>query len=340
MKLPQRFSYRRSLAPSIGVFTYVDKQLNEKALPIKTIKILGQKEGVTEGFDTSLVPKSSATAKKLGEGNPHTVEYCHVPYDASRVLCKFSLTISANSLDPEVCSDPEVREIMAGFVKAYEMVNGYSYLAERYLKQIFSGAWLWRNQHSVSTAIRVKTHTGRHVIADNVQFYYTQKNWPLELKGWAELVKEFAKALTIPESFLLCEVEAEIIPVTCQEIYPSQAFSERKDTNTASRVFQKTIVDGIDSPILGAYKIGAAIAQIDDWLDSTTEPLRVSQYGVDKKIGTALRTPDKGLDFFSIITQVEELTNQLTVEKQQNNKAHFLAANLIKGGLFQKGAVK
>ncbi|WP_233008023.1 type I-F CRISPR-associated protein Csy3 [Rheinheimera faecalis] len=338
MKLPQRFSYRRSLSPSIGVFTYADKQSVEKPLSFKSVKIVGQKEGVTEGFDNSMMPKASATAKKLGEGNLHTVEYCHVPYDAKRMFCRFSLTVNANSISPEVCNDPSVLEAMSGFVKAYSDVNGYTYLAERYLKQIISGTWLWRNQYSLSTAIRIRTNTGHNVTAENVHAHGMRKDWQHQLVGWTKLVEDFSNALTDHSKFLLCEIEAELIPVTCQEIYPSQAFNERGNSEAASRVFQRTQVDGVDSPILGAYKIGAAIAQIDDWFDDAIEPLRVGQYGVDKKSGTALRSPENGLDFFSTITQVEQLTDEIKAKNQPNNRAHFLAANLIKGGLFQKGA--
>lgn len=337
MKLPQRFSYRRSLSPSIGVFTYVNKQGEERPLPFKTVKVLGQKEGVAEGFDNKMIPKASATAKKLGEGNPHTIEYCHVPYDANLVFCRFSLTVNANSIAPEVCNDTEVIEAMSEFVKSYIAVKGYNYLAERYLIQIISGAWLWRNQYSLGTTIRIRTHKGRNLVAENVQPHSGQKGWQQSLAGWADLVDEFSEALINPGKFLLCEVEAEIIPITCQEIYPSQAFSDRDSADIAGRVFQKTMVDGAESPILGAYKIGAAIAQIDDWLDDAVEPLRVGQYGVDKKISAALRTPENGLDFFSTLTQVEQLTDEIKAKKQPSNRAHFLAANLIKGGLFQKG---
>lgn len=340
MKLPQRFSYRRSLSPSVGVFTYLSKQGGEKPLSVKTVKILGQKEGVTEGFDNAMIPKATATAKKLGEGNPHAIEYCHVPYDATKLFCRFSLTVNANSMVPEVCSDLGVRESMSEFVQAYKAAEGFRYLAERYLSQIFSGVWLWRNQYSLSTTIRVRTHTGRHLVAENVQAHIGQKDWQQTLAGWAELVEEFSEALTNPSKFLLCEVEAEIVPVTCQEVYPSQAFSERESADAVGRIFQKTMADGIETPILGAYKIGAAIAQIDDWFDDAIEPLRVGHYGVDKKSGTAFRTPEQGRDFFSIIGQVEQLVDEIRKTQQPNNNAHFLAANLIKGGLFQKGAAR
>ncbi len=340
MKLPQRFSYRRSLSPSMGVFIYLRTDGLEKPLPFKTVKILGQKEGVTEGFDNAMVPKATATAKKLGEGNPHTIEYCHVPYDAKRLFCRFSLTVNANSVVPEVCSDVGVRESMSAFVQAYKAAGGFRYLAERYLSQIFSGVWLWRNQYSLSTTIRVRAHTGRVLVAENVQAQIGQKGWQQKLAGWAELVEEFSEALTNPNKFLLCEIEAEIVPITCQEIYPSQAFSGRESTEGVGRIFQKTIADGIETPILGGHKIGAAIAQIDDWFDDAVDPLRVGQYGVDKKTGTACRTPDRGRDFFSIISRVEQLVEEIKKTQQPNNNAHFLAANLIKGGLFQKGAAR
>lgn len=340
MKIPNKLSYRRSLSPGHGVFTYLNAKGERAPLPYQEVKIVGQKESAAEAFDKKMAVKKPDSWKVLAESNPQTIEYCHVPYDAQRLLCNFSLTVSANTLKPESCNDENVISAVKAFLSAYAASDGFSYLSKRYLRQILSGNWLWRNQENVNTKITLRTNTGREVIAENVQQLRFETCWETELPGWSELVNDFAKALQNPMSYLICEIEAEIIPATCQEVYPSQAFLDGDDKQKANRVFQKTLIDSSLTPVIGCYKIGAGISIIDDWFKDAAYPVRVSRYGADKSTTVAFRTPELGNDFFSLFINLEEITESLNKDKQRINEAHFICANLIKGGLFQLGEKK
>ena len=120
MKLPNRLTYTRSISPSIGVFLSVDTVGNITPLNIKTVKVLGQKSSASEAFDKKAAIKGSTTHAKLAEGNPHTVEYCHVPFECNTLLCKFSLRVNANSIQPSNCNDNEVYESLRLLSEAYE----------------------------------------------------------------------------------------------------------------------------------------------------------------------------------------------------------------------------
>ncbi|KRS22674.1 hypothetical protein AAY72_02165 [Alishewanella sp. WH16-1] len=340
MKIPNKLSYRRSLSPGNGVFTYLNSKGERVPLPYQEIKIVGQKESAAEAYDKKMVVKKSDSWKVLAESNPQTIEYCHVPYDAQRLLCNFSLTVSANILRPESCNDENVVNTIKAFLSAYAASEGFTYLSKRYLRQILSGSWLWRNQENLNTKITVRTNTGREVIAENVQQLRFEGLWETELPGWSELVNDFANALQNPMSYLICEIEAEIIPATCQEVYPSQAFKEKRGEQHASRTFQKTSVDGQLTPVIGCYKIGAGISIIDDWYKDAVYPVRVGRFGVDKATIMAYRTPAGGNDFYSLFTNVEAITESLNLDKERIYDAHFICANLIKGGLFQLGDKK
>ncbi|MDP5133189.1 MAG: type I-F CRISPR-associated protein Csy3 [Paraglaciecola sp.] len=340
MKIPSRLSYRRSLSPSHGVFTFLNAQEEKIPLPYQEIKIVGQKESAAEAFDKNMDIRKISSWKTLAEGNPQFIEYCHVPYDAKRLLCNFSLTVSANTLKAELCNDDDVAKTIKEFLTVYKKRNGFVYLSERYLRQILSGAWLWRNQDNLSTQITIKTNTNRKVVAKNVHQLRFEQGWEAKLPDWSELVSDFAKALVDPMSYLICEIEAEIIPATCQEVYPSQAFTEKNDNRESSRIFQKTRINGQLSPVIGCYKIGAGISIIDDWFKDAVHPIRVGRYGVEKSTSSSLRTPDTGTDFFTLLTKIESITEALYKDKQLSNEANFIAANLIKGGLFQPGDKK
>ena len=175
------------------------------------------------------------------------------------------------------------------------------------------------------------------VIFENIAVNKYEESYPENVSGYNELVDQFTQALCDPKFCLFAEVEAKITPSFMQEIYPSQAFTE-KDSDIG-RVYQDTIIDGKRTAILGAYKIGAALALIDDWYPDCDETIRVGVFGVIKDSNTSVRHPESKLDLYSLLMDIENITSELADKKniKSRNKAHFVAANLIKGGLFQLG---
>jgi CRISPR-associated protein Csy3 len=319
------------------VFLSVDAEQNITPLTIQTIKVLGQKSSASEAFDKQAVIKENTTNAKLAEGNPHTVEFCHAPYECKTVVCKFSIRVNANSIKPYNCNDSTASELLGLFSESYKKHNGYNYLAERYLANILNGKWLWRNSDALNIDIKLSTQKNLEVVAENISINKFDDSFPKNLAGYDELVEQFTQALCDPKSCLFIEIEAKITPSFMQEIHPSQAFTEQD--SDLGRVYQDTKINGTRAAVLGSYKIGAALALIDDWYPDSDESIRVGAFGVIKNSNTSVRHPDTKLDLYSLLMDIENITSALANEKdiQTSNKAHFLAANLIKGGLFQLG---
>ncbi|KMT66749.1 type I-F CRISPR-associated protein Csy3 [Catenovulum maritimum] len=336
MRLPNKLAYTRSLSPSIAIFLAVDAEGNKTPLSISTVKLIGQKSSASEAFNKDTSIKPTANVAKLVEGNPHTVEYCNVPYDCETLLCKFSLRINANSITPSNCNDDDVAKALKQFSIQYENAGGYRYLAKRYIENLLNGAWLWRNIDAPSIDIKITSHIGVSVIVENVNLHKFDDNFPNNIDGYEELLTITSEALINPQKCIFLEVEAKIKPSLLQEIHPSQAFTDKG--NPIGRVYQDTVIGGNRTPILGSYKIGAALAMIDDWYLNAENRIRVGAFGVIKERNTSVRHPETGSDIYTILMRTEKITQQLGKENLETQyDAHFLAANLVKGGLFQLG---
>ncbi len=342
MRLPNRLSYQRSISPGIAVFYSVDEQGNQKPLEINTVKILGQKGGPSEAFANDMSLKKGVDNKKLSEGNPHTIDYCYAPADAKHTLCKFSLSVDASSIEPRACNDDGVRSLLTDFAAEYRKLGGYRYLAERYLNNVLSGNWLWRNQKTLDTTIKIQSSGGLQCSIKGVNRKRFEPNWIDEITEFDGLVNEFENALVDPRKYLFLEVTAELSLPLASEIYPSQAFVEQANKLDRSRTYQDTMVEGKRTAIIGAYKIGAAIATIDDWFDGADIPVRVGSFAVDKDRATVYRHPESKKDFYTLLSGLEQLNSRLKSKKKMKsselNDAHFIAANLVKGGLFSLGS--
>lgn len=344
MELCTHLSYSRSLSPGKAVFFYKTAESDFVPLRIEVAKISGQKCGYTEGFDANLKPKN-IERYELAYSNPQTIEACYVPPNVDELYCRFSLRVEANSMQPYVCSNPEVLSVMTRLAQVYQRLGGYSELARRYSANMLMGTWLWRNQYTQGTAIKIKTSLGSTFDIPDARRLGWSDGWPeSEQKQLDQLASEMAKALSQPDIFWFADVTAALKTGFCQEIYPSQKFTERTDDhNTVSRQLATAeCCNGQLAACINPQKIGAALQKIDDWWANDADlPLRVHEYGANHEALTALRHPATGQDFYHLLTKAEQFVTVLESSEwggvELPGDVHYLMAVLVKGGLFQKG---
>ena len=342
MNLGKQLTFSRSINPSICVFYWRDAKGELFPLEISTTKLVGQKEGHAESYSNKGEVKAAATPVALSMGNPHTIEYCNAPALAELIECKFSVRVEPNFMSPHRVDDIAVKETLEGFANAYSSKAGLKYLAKRYVMNICNGSWLWRNQNTLSTTIHISTSNGLRFTVDNVHKRRFTGHWDDMNKAIAALITEVSEALYDPQKYCFIEVNAELKTAFAQEIYPSQAFVDKTDKDKAGKIYQSTSVNDKRTAIIGNFKIGAALQLIDDWYPNADKALRVGSFGADKDIASVHRHPSTGVDFYSLLRDLESLTEEVeainaTGEDLPSN-AHFVAACMIKGGLFQQGA--
>lgn len=351
MEICNILKYDRSLYPGKAIFFYKTEDCEFVPLEVGIARIRGPKAGFTEGFNPQFTPKNIAP-QDLTHCNPLTVEECYVPPNIDYLYCRFSLRVQANSLKPSGCSSPEVFSLLQEFANAFKACDGYKELANRYCKNILLGTWLWRNQNTGNTQIKIKTSVGNCYQINNTRQLAWESRWPIEeQKVLDELSNEMNQALTDSSVYWCADITAKIEMDFCQEVFPSQILTTKpknSDATTnldASKQFAKVkCVDGRYAVSFNSVKIGAALQSIDDWWqESTDKRLRVHEYGADKELGVTRRSPDSPQNFYSLILNTEQYCAEL---KEGTNKAeiainpniYYLFAVLIKGGMFQKKA--
>lgn len=348
MKLPTSLAYERSIDPSDVCFFVVWPDDKKTPLTYTSRIQVGQIESASLAYDTSCQPKKSATAEVLAHGNMHQVDFCHVPYGASHIECCFSVSFSSELRKPYKCNSSSVKQTLVKLVELYEKKIGWTELATRYLINICDGTWLWKNTRKAycwNIELTPWPWNGKKVKFDDIRNNYMSRKDLENHKDWLAITEMIETAFSSPNGLTILEVRATVHLPTNAIVRPSQAFTEKKSGSKNkskyqnSRVFQHTVIDGERSPILGAFKTGAAIATIDDWYPGATEPIRVGRFGVHSEDVTCYRHPSTGKDFFSILQRAEHYIGVLSankaLDKETINDMHFLVANLIKGGMFQ-----
>ncbi|MFA0256017.1 type I-F CRISPR-associated protein Csy3 [Vibrio breoganii] len=344
MELPTNLAFERSINPSDVCFFVVWPDGQRTPLTYTSRKVLGQMETASLAYDPSGQIKESATPETLAQGNPHQVDFCHVPSGAIHIECEFSVSFSSELRKPYKCNSREVKQTLIQLIELYESTVGWDELVTRYLINICNGTWLWKNTrraYSWTIALTPWPWDGATVKFEDIRTNYITRDDFEKHRDWSAISQMTQKAFSHPSGLAIFEVTATLNLPTNGEIRPSQAFTEKESASKTknSRVFQSTTINGKRSPILGAYKTGAAIAMIDDWYPDAVEPLRIGRFGAHKEDVTCYRHPSTRKDFFSILKQadsyVETLRTSDNLDQGVLNDLHFLVANIIKGGMFQ-----
>lgn len=344
MELGRHLNYMRSLSPGKAVFFYQTEGDDFVPLPVEVNKINGQKGNFSEGYDARFRAKKTET-KELAYGNPQTIEACYVPPMVEELLCRFSLRVEASSLAPNGCDCPRANRWLIKLAEGYKQAGGFQELARRYAKNILMGSWLWRNQQTLGTEIEVITSSGnRYSIEDARQLSWQSKWSGSDAKTLASLSFEMAEALSDPTHYWFATITAKMKVAFCQEIHPSQEFTENREPGIPSKQLAKVKCrDGGLAASFHAEKIGAALQTIDDWWDDDADmPLRVHEYGANKQSIVALRHPVTGRDFYQHLRCTAYFIRQLRRCQLGDgtdvpSEIHYMMSVLIKGGLFQQG---
>ncbi|TMO85503.1 type I-F CRISPR-associated protein Csy3 [Pseudoalteromonas ruthenica] len=339
MRLPRHLSYTRSLSPGKAVFFYQTPESDFEPLQIEQNKLIGQKSGFTDAYQKLGEPKSLAP-QDLAFGNPQTIDVCYVPPTVNEIFCRFSLRVEANSVEPYVCDDRKVSYWLKRFVETYKEHGGFKELASRYAKNILMGNWLWRNKQSPGFDVEVLTEHSEPIVIEGAQRLKWNGVWGNDEAALATLTEAIENGLANPQAYCYLDITSRIKTAFCQEIHPSQKFVDNVEQGMSSKQLAYTQVDGKQVASLNAQKVGAAIQTIDDWYTEDLKRLRIHEYGADKQVLVAHRTPKNGLDFYSLLPKVAVYIRHMErdglEDDEESKHIHYLASILLKGGLFQR----
>lgn len=337
MELCNQLNYVRSLSAGKAYFYHLSNDGEMCPLEIDRTRLRAPKSGYAEAYKGDKFAEKNVAPQDLAYANPQYIEECYVKPGVDDIYCAFSLRIRANSLNPDVCSDDEVRHKLSSLAKTYKELNGYSELAHRYAKNILLGTWIWRNRECRKLTIEVKTSDSETVIIENAARLSWYGHWDeASTECLEKLTAYLTRALSDSSEYFYMDVKAKIGVGWGDEIYPSQEFLDsREDGVPTKQLATVELLSGKETVAFHGQKVGAALQSIDDWWhEDADKPLRVNEYGADREYVIARRHVTFKNDFYQLLRNTENWIESMAATQTIPNDVHFIMSVLIKGGLF------
>lgn len=337
MELCNQLNYVRSLSAGKAYFYHLSNDGEMCPLEIDRTRLRAPKSGYAEAYKGDKFAEKNVAPQDLAYANPQYIEECYVKPGVDDIYCAFSLRIRANSLNPDVCSDDEVRHKLSSLAKTYKELNGYSELAHRYAKNILLGTWIWRNRECRKLTIEVKTSDSETVIIENAARLSWYGHWDeASTECLEKLTAYLTRALSDSSEYFYMDVKAKIGVGWGDEIYPSQEFLDSREDGVPSKQLATVeLLSGKETVAFHGQKVGAALQFIDDWWhEDADKPLRVNEYGADREYVIARRHVTFKNDFYQLLRNTENWIESMTATQTIPNDVHFIMSVLIKGGLF------
>lgn len=298
---------------------------------------------------------SEDKAKNPGLSNPQSVEYAIIPQGHDGVQLFFSVRFMPLSLKPHACNNTDVGAAYARLAAAYRDAGGFQTLALLYVWNIANARFAWRNRfQSDAMSVRIETKDTETLVFDP---FSLQLDNPASREDLAaSLVEGTPEALDeliegVAHGLSNQDQDAYSLNVTWsaamepgQEIFPSQEYiRDEKADKQLSRVFAKLPTfhggRGIMQASMHSQKIGAALRHIDIWhgSDAHEAPIAVNPYGGVQETSAVLRDPKSKRSFYDLRAKADALISGVEEANSADDisaDAHFVMANLIRGGVF------
>ncbi len=339
MEIPKGLSYRRCLETSEAFFFSENKE--QEVTPI----ILQSKTLVGPFSDIASV--SGTNKKNINAMNIFRTDLALLPSDCQKLIIICSLIILQSWRLPYRCESSEVKKTMKLFMEVYEKCGGFDILAEAYAENILNLIWCWRNNEVFRTGRVCEVVTGKKKLTfrlpDNT--HKPDINQMVELNTAEkvnELIAVIHHALTGNNPDNQLQLTASFQAMPGREVYPSQEFVEEGGKGNDDKIGRGRVLacswtsDNKRLAVFHKTKISHALHNIDCWYENTleAEPINVNPLGYDQSANTAYRSWNSGMDLYHLLMEIESITEDMVETNQPSPNAHFIAANLLRGGLF------
>lgn len=300
-------------------------------------------------------------AKNPGLSNPQSVEYAIVPQGHDGVRLTFSARFMPFSLTPQSCNNTDVVAAYERLTTAYRAAGGYRTLAALYLWNVANARFAWRNRfQSDQMSVTVESEeSGPVTFNPDLLDLEVPASFDQLVSASAEGDADGVEALIDGIAHGLANTEREAFKIRVrwdarmepgQEVFPSQEYvREALADKQLSRVLAKLPTFHRGRELMQAsvhsQKIGAALRHIDVWHGSEAHPfpVAVNPYAGVQETGAVLRDTRSKRSFYDLRAKATELIGSIeaaTSPDQIPGDAHFVIANLVRGGVFGSSSKK
>lgn len=332
IKTPPILAFARKLEPTDALMYSCNWGFGEQKTPIEL------REKTVIGT-MSARQKVGEKNVNLAAGNIQLIDFATTDKDHDTLVVQFNLLALPGVGVPEACTSPEYASRLADFIKGYTENGGLMELARRYAANIANGRFLWRNRLVAEDVDVIVEKIEGDAIAESWSFAALKHDlrslkYPAESES---AINELAKVICDGFTGNLrssIRVTAHARVGRGQEVFPSQEFVQGVQVKTGSKSKQLYSAWGIAA--LHSQKVGNALRTIDTWHGQAASvgAIAVEPYGGVVRAGQAYRATGDS-DFYTLSDKRIGAGKEVTA-----NEEHFIAAVLIRGGVFGEGKGK
>ena len=281
----------------------------------------------------------------LGESNIQTIENAFLSDGNDMLHMEFNVKFLPVSIDRFTFCNHAFAKKFNEVIKEYKEKYSFKELAHRYLLNMISCKWAYRNiieSDGFSVKISYLGVFGREEKSWSFDFTefesrtsLNKSNFSYSNEAMNEIEEIIAQTFAGERRISQFKVFADIYMGENATVYPSQCFAP--PVKDGEQRISKILYKNNDCVALTSDKVSNAIRSIDTWYaveddTITKEPLPVNPYAPNKKAHFAFRAGN-GDDVYTVLDKVFEDNVSLA---ELGDNAHFLIANFIRGGLFGK----
>lgn len=328
VNVPSVLAFNRKLEPSDALMysgNWNDFKDDNKWVPIPLFN--RRNRAVKSNFKQEVLNDEELLQKEITEANLSWGDDAALEHKHDTLKVSFSLRVVSGLDKPSVCNDQTFEDRFQNKIENY-VNTGLKELAQRYAYNIANGRFLWRNRVGSLNVNVVVNHPSLQVPLVFNAYDFSLNKTTTENADVAVLAGLIQRGLSGAENMFL-KVSAFSQLGEGQRVWPSQEMVLNSPKGEKSR--HLFALNG--QAAIHCEKIGNALRTIDDWYPNATVPIAVEAYGTVTQRGVAYRSSRN--DFKTLLLS---WLNQDDVSEVNADNSHFVAAMLIRGGVFGESA--
>jgi CRISPR-associated protein Csy3 len=283
---------------------------------------------VKSNFKQEVLDDEDELQKQITEANLSWGDDAALNHNNDTLKVSFSLRVIAGIAKPSVCNDTNFEDRYRERISSY-VQTGLTELANRYAYNIANGRFLWRNRVGALAATIIVSHSSLDQPLEFNAYDFSLHQTTSDNPDLATLANLIHQGLSGTENILL-RISAFVQLGDGQRVWPSQEMVLNSPKGSKSR----HLFNLNGQAAIHCEKIGNAIRTIDDWFPNSTSPIAVEAYGTVTQRGVAYRSSRN--DFKTLL--LAWLNETPDNDENITDSKHFVAATLIRGGVFGESA--
>jgi CRISPR-associated protein Csy3 len=330
LTLPSVLAFDRKLEPSdalmhSGLWSNIKNKESWAAIEL----FERRNRAVHSNFTQEVLDDEDALQAMMAKPNLSWGDDASLSHEHDTLKISFTLRVVSGLAQPSVCNKVDFGNAYNKAVEDY-VKDSLLELAKRYAYNIANGRFLWRNRVGAQEICIMVKHPSLDESLEFNAYDFSLKQTSTSDEN-VLILAQLIKAGLVGDENMLFTINAFVRIGEGQRVWPSQEMVLNSPAGEKSRHLFS--LNGIAA--MHCEKIGNALRTIDDWypeFKNAQTPIAIEAYGSVTQRGVAYRSTKN--DFKTLLLKWLNADDKIIIA---DSEKHFVAAMIIRGGVFGEG---